>query len=287
MNHENLEFLQDNLKYLGFGEQQLLNEELEQKIVGEAKEFQLFTEAFYDDDYKLEATLYFRRGDQNEMYFFNKYEALLRKGEAPEKDRKQTFYISKGTGITLKEAYNLLQGRAVYKNLINFEGEKYNAWLQLNFEEMDLNHNYRMKQYRSQYGYDLEMVLQKYPIRELKMEESKALLIRALQRGNLQPVHFLKANRTEKMFIEASPQFKSINIYTSTVMALQKTIKKPVRVTRDAVPEEPDGPEGGELKEEDAVAQEEGSEEGIETLFNEPSETTVSNPSPAKKGSRK
>lgn len=294
MNNENLGYLQENLKYLGFGEQQFLNEELEQKILEGAMEFQLFTEAFYDDDYKLEATLNFKRGDQNEKYFFNKYEALLRKGGAPEKDRRQTFYIFKGTGITLKESYNLLQGRAVNKDLINFEGEKYNAWLQLNFGEMDLNHNYKMKQYRLQYGYDLEKVLENYPIRELRLEESKVLLLKALRRGNLQPVHFLKTNRTEKMFIEASPQFKSINIYTSTAMALQKTVKRPERVVRETVPAKPGDPENGEWKEEDSSTQEEGSEEGIETPASNPSETAVSNsesslsnPSPPKKGSPK
>ncbi|HEX9510164.1 MAG TPA: hypothetical protein VF939_06750 [Puia sp.] len=278
MNGENLEFLQESLKYLGFGEKLPLNEQLEQQIVKETKEFQLYTESFYDDDYKLEIVLHFRRGDQKDLYFFNKYEALLRKGEAPEMDRMQTFYISKGTGVTLKEAYNLLQGRAVNKNLTNIEGEKYNAWLQLNFEEMDLNHNYKVKQFRSQYGYDLEKVLEKYPIRELKTEESKELLIKALRRGNLQPVHFLKANKAEKMFIEASPQWKSINIYSSPAMALQKLVRRPDRIVKEAVPAKSDGLENGEWKEEGTAAIDEESEEGIET---------VSKPASAKKGSRK
>jgi hypothetical protein len=52
------------------------------------------------------------------MYFFNKYDASLQA-----KDMAQTFYINKGSGITAKEAYNLMEGRAVHKELENKEGE--------------------------------------------------------------------------------------------------------------------------------------------------------------------
>jgi hypothetical protein len=213
MNNENLEFLQDSLKYLGFGEKLLLNRQLEETIASEPKEFQLDTEAFFDEYNKLEVVLYFRRSDQADMYFFNKYEARLRAAEDPELDRGQVFYISKGRGMTLKEAFNLLQGRAVNKDLTDADGQRYNAWVQLNFSEKDLHGNYKVKQYRPQYGYDLEKTLEKYPIRELKNEELKAGLLRSLRKGNLHPVSFDKAAKTEKMFIEASPQYKTINIY--------------------------------------------------------------------------
>jgi len=263
MNNENLSFLLDSLKFLGFGERPALNEQLEERITQEVPEFQLYTESFYDEDYKLETLLHFRRAEKYDMYFFNKYEALLRRGDDPETDRTQTFYINKGTGITLKEAFNLLQGRAVNKDLTNVEGEKYNAWLQLNFEEIDLNHNYKVRQFGKRYGYDLEKVLEKYPIRELQLEESRVLLLKALKRGNLQPVHLLKANnKTEKMFIEASPQFKTINLYTSVAKAMQKLVIRPAPDLKMEVHEHPGGPESEERKEEESVASEESAEEG-------------------------
>src|SRR5450631_1727178 len=137
MNNENLEFLQESLKYLGFGEKQYLNQQLSEQIALAPKSFELDLEAFFDAEHKLEVTLYFRRSDQLDMYFFNKYEARLRSGEDPELDRAHTFYISKGTGVTLRESFNLLQGRAVNKNLYNMDGMKYNAWIQLDFGEKD------------------------------------------------------------------------------------------------------------------------------------------------------
>jgi hypothetical protein len=279
MNNENLSFLLDSLKFLGFGERPALNEQLEDCITQEIPEFKLYTESFYDEDYRLETLLHFRKAEKYDMYFFNKYEALLRRGDDPETDRTQTFYINKGTGITLKEAFNLLQGRAVNKDLTNAEGEKYNAWLQLNFEELDLNHNHKMRQFGKHYGYDLEKVLEKYPIRELQLEESKVLLLKGLRRGNLQPVHLLKPNnKVEKMFIEASPQFKTINIYTSVAKAMQKLVKRPAPDIKMEVHENPGGPESEERKEEESVASEESAEEGIEMTGNK---------SAAKKGGRR
>ena len=213
MNNENLEFLAESLKYLGFGENSPLSEQLAEYIALELKSFQLEAEVFLDEGNKLEATLSFRRSEQLEMYFFNKYEARLRSGTDPDLYRVQTFYIYKGAGITVKEAFNLLEGRAVNKGLKNIEGQKYNAWMQLNFGERDECNNNEVTQFRPQYGYNLERMLEKYPIREWNESKQKAGLIKSLRKGNRQLVTFDKPAKTERMLIEANPRFKTINIY--------------------------------------------------------------------------
>jgi hypothetical protein len=58
------------------------------------------------------------------MYFLNRYRATL-KNDDPEKEKAQTFYITKNSGITAKEAYNMLSGRAVNKDLNNKEGQPF------------------------------------------------------------------------------------------------------------------------------------------------------------------
>lgn len=228
MNKENLELLQENLKYLGFGENTLLNEELELTIAQEPREFQLFTEAFYQENSKLEAALHFRRSDKSGWYFFNHYEALLRIDGEPERDRQQIFYINKGSGITMKEAYNLLQGRSVYKKkLVDREGNEYDAWVQLNFQEKnEHNNNYVVQQFAAGYGYDLEKVLGRYPIRELKFSDQRASLVRSLQRGNLNLVNFEKTRGIEKMYIAANPQYKTIYLYSKPLPAMQRIGKR-------------------------------------------------------------
>ena len=49
-----------------------------------------------------------------------------------------------------------MSGRAINKDLTTKEGQLYNAWMQMDFKETDKNGNYQLKQYHTNYGYDLE-----------------------------------------------------------------------------------------------------------------------------------
>jgi len=213
--------LEENLRYLGFGEASSFHEQLEQEIEKGNKEFQLSTETHFDELSVVEATLYFRQAENDRKYFFVRFDASLVYHDFPEYNVKQTFYINNGSGVTYKEAYNLLQGRAVYKTLTNLDEEKYTAWIQLEIHEKLPTGNYRVRQFRASYGYDLEKVLHTYPIRELEDEALRANLIYSLQKGNLHPVTFAKKEKTEKVYIAASPQFKTIVICTETVRRAQ------------------------------------------------------------------
>jgi hypothetical protein len=223
MNQENFEYLQNTLRYTGFGDK--LNKELEMQLQNQPPEFTLKTD-FSINKSRMETTLHFRKSDKSEMYFFNKYDAEL-KNEGKDQNRSQTFYITKGGGITSKEAFNLLEGRAVNKDFFNQDGEKYNAWVRLDFESKDKYSNYEMNKYHNNYGYDLEKTLEKYPIKDMINEESRKILLASLRKGNLQSVIIEKDGRPEMIFIEANPQFKSINMYDCQMQpVLDKSLKK-------------------------------------------------------------
>lgn len=237
MNTKNLEFLQDGLKYLGFDNK--LNLELVRHIQSAEPSFTLQAAAkqFKDD---MQATLHFRKSDNSDMYFFNKYDAKL---SAENGDQKgQTFYINKNAGITFKEAYNLLSGRAVNKDLVNKDGEKYNAWVQLDFSKKDKYDNNSVKQYTANYGYDIAAVLAKHPIREMADNEQKGKLLKSLEKGNVQSVTFIKDGKEERMYLEANPQFKTVNVFDSQMKkvfqqnhAEENTMKLPGEpITKDA-----------------------------------------------------
>src|SRR5882672_1416460 len=184
MNTENIELLQYNLNYLGFTEKLGLNDQLVEQMAREPDAFQLYADTLFEDDYKLEAILHFRRSGQLDMYFLNKYTARLHSDKRPDLDRIHTFFIIKGAGVTLREAFNLLQGRAVNKDFANMDGQKYNAWMQLNLREKDEFNNFLVNKFRERYGYNLEKALEKYPIRELRNEEQRVNLIKNLKKGN-------------------------------------------------------------------------------------------------------
>lgn len=217
MNEQNLEYLKDNLKYMGFGEKQ--NEALEQHLKENKESFQLSFSAEINNK-KFDATLNFRKSDSSDMYFFNSYQATLERKNGEKED--QTFYLNKGKGVTAKEAFNLLDGRAVHKELNNKTGEPYNAWIQLDFQNKDKNNNNEVKQYHENYGFDLKAAVSKFAIIELNDTDNKKALMQSLQKGNIQSVNVEKDGSVHKMFIEANPQYKTVNLYDANMKRVQK-----------------------------------------------------------------
>ena len=207
MNEKNYEYLTEQLKRTGF--EDTLNDELRANMQKENAEFTLNLQKEYGTD-KVSATLHFKKSDESDMFFFNRYDLQLKK-ESNEEATRQTFYPNKN--ITLKEGYNLLDGRAVHKTLTNKENEKYTAWLQLDFKDTTDSGNFKMKQYHHNYGFDLAQTLSKYPIKELQNEQYKANLIRSLERGNLQSANFITNGTAQKILLLANPAFKALSAY--------------------------------------------------------------------------
>lgn len=242
MNEKNFEYLKDNIKYLGFGEKQ--HEELEAHLKEGKESFQMnYTTEVNKKPF--EAMLQFRKSENSEMYFLNSYKASLEWSNGEKKE--QTFYLNYGKGVTAKEAFNLLSGRSVEKEMVRklnseetaqFKAElklppeqrglpenwekspTYKAWIQLDFENKDKNNNYEMKQYHENYGYDLKASVGKYSVMEMDGGEKEKALLQSLQKGNIQSVSINVDGATQKMFIEANPQYKTINIYDEKMQRL-------------------------------------------------------------------
>ncbi len=252
MNEENVKYLKDNLKYMGFGDK--VNEEMEKKVREKNPEFTLHVQTEFNKK-PVEADLYFKKSDSTDMYFFNKYDVKVKNSEDASKDLQQTFYINKGHGVTLKESFNLLEGRAVHKNLIDKEGEKYKAWIQLDLGDKDDKGNYKRQQYHENYGYNVNEVLAKYPVKEVLDAKQKEELISSLQKGNVQIVTFVKEGKSEKMFIEADPKNRDFNVYDSKMQLLSKDEKEKFQsvgqsVANKAVKEEQGADKKKDLKQE-------------------------------------
>lgn len=210
MNEQNFEYLKDNIKYLGFDEK--LADVLHVKMTNEVPEFTLPAKQEHFDNW-MEYTLHFRKSDSSDMYFLNKYDATLTNNNVAE-DRSQTFYLNKGHGVTAKEAFNLLEGRAVQKEFQTKEGERYKAWIKLDFTNKDeKTGNYKINQYGERYGYDLEKALERFDLKELNNPEQKSALVKSLEKGNRQQVTVEQDGKPVKYFIEANPQYKNINAF--------------------------------------------------------------------------
>ena len=217
MNKENLQYLTDNIKYMGFGEN--LKADLERNLNEGKAEFQLLFKAEVNKK-PFEATLNFRKSDTTDMYFFNNYKASLERSNGDKVE--QTFYLNKGKGVTAKEAFNLLDGRSVHKDMVTKEGQPYKAWIQLDLENKDKNNNFEVKQFHENYGFDLKTAVEKFAISELNDPEKEKALMQSLLKGNVQSVTIEKDGSSHKMFIEADPQFKKVTMYDSNMKLVAK-----------------------------------------------------------------
>ncbi len=217
MNEQNFEYLKDNIKYMGFGDG--LNDALEMHLKQAQPEFTISIGTQVNKK-PFDIDLHFRKSSHSDMYFFNSYNASLQRSNGEKID--QTFYLSKGRGMTAKEAYNMLEGRAVFKELTTKEGQPYKAWVQLDFDNKDKHNNHEVKQFHENYGYDLKGTAAKFAIVELNDPEKEKLLLQSLQKGNIQSVSIEKDGNVSKMFIEANPQFKTVTLYDAQMKRMQR-----------------------------------------------------------------
>lgn|SRR5690606_8790891 len=229
MDQKNTEYLKDQIKYTGFGEN--LSEQLSDKIEQQLETFTLEYQTNYGQS-SLDVELYFSKSITRNMYFFNAYVVNLK---GPAGKMTQTFYINKGNNITLKEAYNLMSGRAVHKNFLNKDGNPYSCWVQLDPFTTTPNGNLKLDYYHENYGYDIESTVSKYPILEMELEEFKGSIITSLKKGNIQMVTFEIEEKDEIRFIEANPKFKSLTIYNES---MEKQFWQPEPSTIKVVAEE-------------------------------------------------
>jgi len=263
MNSENFQYLSDHLKYMGFGEN--LKEPLEQNMNEGKAGFQLHY-THEANKKKFEAILTFRKSDVSSMYFLNSYHASLQRTNGEKMD--QVFYLDKGKGITVKEAYNMLEGRSVFKELTTRDGQHYNAWVQLDFDKRDKNNNHEVKQFHENYGYDLKAALSQFTIGELSDPEKAKGLLQSLQKGNIQSVSMEREGSLIKMFVEANPKYKTVNLYDAAMKKVQKKELNQYSSVQQALGKEVKQDQQMEMKQEGGKKVNQNRREDVEGLKN-------------------
>ncbi len=208
MDQENLDYLKEKLKYSGFEE--IANSALENGIKAGKEELQVPVKMDIESK-SMDFNLHFKKSNLGDRYFFNKFDAVLHNQDERIEPKQHTFFQNQG--VTAKEAFNLLEGRAVEKSLLSKENEPFKAWLQLDLGEKDPNGNFKLNAYHENYGFDLKKTLENLPIKEMQDQTKSEWLLKALSKGNVYPVVMEAQGREEVMFLTANPKFKSVNVY--------------------------------------------------------------------------
>jgi hypothetical protein len=196
---------------LGFTINAVLAEGLDAGLATGSNHFDLPYEGTFDDN-KIGAKIHFSKKMDLDEYAIFKYEAWTRESSYPFEERKNGFVLNHGMGVTLKEAYNLLQGRPILRDFITTSRVPFCAWMELDFTERDISGNYREVKYSAKNGFDLERVVRMYPIKDLEDENDTHNLIWSLQRGDRIGVTFQKKRKVEKVFIEVNIKTKGLKL---------------------------------------------------------------------------
>lgn len=226
MNEKNYDYLKNQVKFMGFGE--ALEKEMGEKIGQQPANFSLEHKTKFGQD-SVNTTLNFQKSKESEMYFFNSFDMAVKPANS-EQALRQTYYVGKENNLTLKERYNMLEGRSVFKEFNKLEqvgegdaakfkatDETYQAWTQLNFKQTDENGNFLQ---RKLFGFDLEKTLAKYPVKELEDNYEKNRLIASLEKGNRQSATITVNGAEQKVSIEANPIDKGLKFYDSNMQRL-------------------------------------------------------------------
>ncbi len=211
MNTENLEYLKNQLKFLGFGEG--LYGQLEKNMKEGKPEFSLDASTEFGKD-KMQAVIHFRHSEKDgkEAYFCNHYIATLLRED---QNRSQFVYVNnKGQSVTFKEACNLLNSRSVFKEVTPKEGLPYKAWLKIDHDNMDQKTGYpKLRQFTTNYGFDLREAVGRMDFKGLKYDDQLKSLLKSLEKGNAASVMLLKEGKEVPVSIEANPQLRTLNMY--------------------------------------------------------------------------
>jgi hypothetical protein len=197
---KNNQALYDQVQRVGFKD---LSNQIDQEIKQGHEQFTIPISYYINEKERLHHELSFAK-DHSGQYQFEGYKTTLQKESNPEENRSQYFKVQQKSSINISEAYNLLAGRAIQK-----EG----SWTQLDLNDKDVNGNHRIKEFHSGYGYNLERAVQELPLKELSNKTNACKLQNALRQGNRELVTLLKNGKEHQFYIEANPQFKSVNIY--------------------------------------------------------------------------
>lgn len=200
---KNNRFLEVKLKQAGFDD--ALNKAERYMRLGQAK-FTVPISYYLNENERIDHALQFKKDEQG-YYQFDGFKTSLHDKSKSSENRQHYFSADDVSIFNAKQSYNLLSGRAVLTD---------GTWKQFDLNDKDADCNYRIKEFPESYGYSVEKALSQLPLKILDQFEF-ASLSASLKDGRRDEVLLLKEGAEQKIFIEANPQYKSLNIYNESL----------------------------------------------------------------------
>ncbi len=209
---DQVKYLKDQMKYLGFGEDEKLQKDLEKGINGKQQQFEIKTSSDKTlPENRVDFTLKFSKSDQGGV-FLNSYHAKLtndQKGEI-----SHNFPVSRENSFTAKEAVNLLEGRSVKIEFVNPKSNQTEpAFVQFNFNEPKTDKgNYYFQNFYKNYGVDTAKIVEKSNL-VFDNPEWKENSIKSLEKGNIVKVKLKESDQVVEAKAVLDPQNRNLKLY--------------------------------------------------------------------------
>ncbi|WP_139159171.1 hypothetical protein [Flavobacterium anhuiense] len=212
--HEtNFNLLNEKVQNIGFPD---LSEKIKNLIDKEQENFTVPLSYYINEKEKINHTLSFSKNAEGH-FELDGFKSSLQNNSAPGNSREYYFKNGLENDFKLNEVYNLLSGRCVEHN---------HSWFQLDFNDRDASGNYHLKEFRNEYAYDLEKTLKAIPLKEISSQYEMEKLKNTLRQGDRVSAVLIKNGRENQVYIEANPQFRSLNIYDQHLRKAEITSSK-------------------------------------------------------------
>lgn len=236
MNEKNVKDMEDGIFYGGFSDIVSVKK-LHEYMASGIPEFKLTGSTSYPDqnggNNTVEPSLNYKLSEKGN-YYNPSFDLKVTKADGTVLE--QNFKNNFGDKYSLKEAYNMLEGRYVTKQFlpipkVNEEtGERmprqkdedgklmsYTATAYLDLSEKK-DGNFALKKI---YNFDLDKKLAEYPFKELNYAQSKADFIDALARGNRQAATVPNPEGPDqpdvRKYVEVNGKFKTLDVYDANM----------------------------------------------------------------------
>ena len=211
---DQVEYLKNQMKYLGFGEGEKLHKDLEKGIKSKNQQFEIKTTSDKAlPENKVDFTLKFNKTDSGGI-FLNSYNAKLTNEKNEE--ISHNFPVNRENTFTAKEAINLLEGRSVKIEFHNPKSDQQEtAFVQFNFDEPKTEKgNYLFQNFYKNYGVETEKIVEKSNL-IFDKPEYKENTIKSLEKGNIVKVKFEQDDKVIEGKAILNPQNRNLKLYDS------------------------------------------------------------------------
>ena len=211
---DQVEYLKNQMKYLGFGEGEKLHKDLEKGIKSKNQQFEIKTTSDKSlPENKVDFTLKFNKTDSGGI-FLNSYNAKLTNEKNEE--ISHNFPVNRENTFTAKEAINLLEGRSVKIEFHNPKSDQQEtAFVQFNFDEPKTEKgNYLFQNFYKNYGVETDKIVEKSNL-IFDKPEYKENTIKSLEKGNIVKVKFEQDDKIIEGKAILNPQNRNLKLYDS------------------------------------------------------------------------